>query len=137
MATMLRLSIPDDDGIVAVSTGVVAYTTCAATELAVLVGDTVPRYRLGSEFRAFLERWAEAPRSAAAPGAGNKLVYAAAPRQDGEAVAGVITAQATAPTESQWGVVVGETAAGYLDRQEYIYEAVRRAMKHLTTQFGV
>lgn len=138
MATMFRVTIPDDDGSVTVSTGVVAFSTCAATELAVIVGSSVAKERLGSEFQAFLRRWADTPKSAnGSVGGTNRLTYVTAPTEAGEAVAAATPAEATAPTETQWGVVLGATAATYLDRGVVIREAIERCIKAFVPQLGL
>ena len=136
MATMFRVTLPDG-GPATVSTSVVAYSTCGAAEVAVLVGDSVPRQRCGSELQAFMEKWAETPKDPdAAVGGTNRKVFATAPGVPAEQVAGVNTAQATAPTETQWGIVVGDTAALYLDRSNILAAAMQRAIDKFTATLG-
>jgi len=136
MATMIRVTLPDG-GPATVSTSVVAYSTCAAAEVAVMVGDSVPRQRCGSELRAYLEKWAETPKSGdTGVGGTNRKVFAAAPSVPADQVAGVNTAQATAPTETQWGIVVGDTASLYLDRNNILVGAMQRAIDKFATTFG-
>jgi len=137
MATLFRVTVPDG-GPATVSTSVVAYSTCGTSEVAVLVGDSVPRQRCGSELQAFLEKWAETPKSPdAAVGGTNRKVYATAPGTPAEQVAGVNTAQATAPTETQWGIVVGDAAALYLDRSNILAGAMQRAIDKFVSTLGL
>lgn len=136
MATMIRVTLPDG-GPATVSTGVVAYSTCAAAELAVLVGDSVPRASCGSALREMLNVWAETPKVAdAAVGGTNRKVFAAAPGTPGHQLTGSNVAQATAPTETQVGIVVGDTASLYLNRSSLLDAAIRRALDKFPATFG-
>lgn len=136
MATMLRVTLPDG-GPATVSTGVVAYSTCAAAEIAVLVGDSVPRASCGSALREMLKVWAETPKHPdAAVGSTNRKVYAAAPGTVGHLLTPSTVAQATAPTETQVGIVVGDTAALHLDKSSLLDAAIRRALDKCPATFG-
>lgn len=137
MATMFRVTLPDG-GPATVSTGVVAFSTCAATELAVIVGDSVPRQRCGSELRALMERWAENPKDPdTAVGAGSVKTYLAAPGVEAEQLTVATQAEGVAPTETQWGFVVGATAASYLDRSSVLEAAMERAINQFVPTLGL
>ncbi|MBK9446182.1 MAG: hypothetical protein IPO00_08840 [Betaproteobacteria bacterium] len=136
MATMFRVSIPDG-GPATVSTSVVAYSTCGASEIAVMVGTSVPRERCGSELREFMRKWAAMPKATdAAVGGTNRKIYVAAPGVEVASLAGTNTAQATAPTETQWGIIVGDVAALYLGRSNVLEAAMQRAADKFTTTLG-
>ena len=137
MATLFRVSLPDG-GPATVSTSVVAYSTCAASEVAVMVGSSVPLQRCGSELREFMVKWAETPKDPdTGVGATNRKVYVTAPGTPAEQVAGSNVAQATAPTETQWGIIVGDTAAVYLDRSSLLGAAMQRAIDKFVSQLGL
>jgi hypothetical protein len=137
MSTMFRVTVPDG-GPATVSTGVAALSTCGASEIAIMVGDTVPRQRCGSELRAMLERWADTPKDPdAAVGGTNRKTYLGAPGVPGEQLAAATVAQATAPTETQWGIVVGDVAANYLDRANILAAVVERAQNQFPSVLGL
>lgn len=137
MATMFRVSLPDG-GPATVSTGAAAYSTCATSEVAVMVGTSVSLQRCGSELREFMRKWAETPKDPdAAVGGTNRKIYVTAPGVPAEQVAGANTAQATAPTETQWGIIVGDTAALYLDRSSLLGAAMQRAADKFVAQLGL
>lgn len=137
MATMFRVTLPDG-GPATVSTSVVAFSTCAATELAVIIGSSVPLQRCGSELRALMERWAENPKDPdTGVGAGNVKTYLAAPGVEAEQLTIATQAEATAPTETQWGFVVGATAASYLDRSSLLVAAMERATDKFVATLGL
>lgn len=136
MATMFRVALPDG-GPTTVSTGVVALSTCAAGEMAVLVGDSVARQRCGSELRETLKRIVTVPRDPdAAVGGTNRKTFVAAPGALPEGIAAATVAQATAPDETQWGIVFGDVAANYLDRTSVLHAALQRAFNAFTSQLG-
>lgn len=137
MATMFRVSIPNG-GPATVSTSVAALSTCEATELAVIVGDSVARQRCGSELREALKAWARAPKTAnGSVGGTNRLTYVGAPGVPGDQLAAATPAQATAPDEAQWGVVLGATAATDLDKSDVMLAAVQRAIDAFPAQLGL
>jgi hypothetical protein len=137
MATMFRVTLPDG-GPATVSTSVVAFSTCTTNELAVIVGSSVPLQRCGSELRALMDRWSENPKSPdAAVGAGNVKTYLAAPGVAAEALTISTQAEATAPTETQWGFVIGATAANYLDRSSLLCAAMERAKDKFVATLGL
>jgi hypothetical protein len=103
-----------------------------------MVGDTVPRQRCGSELREFLEKWSRIPKDPdMAVGGTNRKTYVAAPGVEAHNVAAATSAQATAPTESQWGVVLGDVAAQYLDRSSILDAAIQRAVNQFVSTFGL
>jgi hypothetical protein len=137
MATMIRVTLPDG-GPASVSTGVVALSTCGASEIAVMVGSSVPLQRCGSELRALLDKFADKPKDPdTAVGATFRKTYVAAPGVPGDQLAAATVAQATAPTETQWGLVVGDVAATYLDRSSLLEAAMERAVDKFVTTFGL
>ncbi len=137
MATMFRVTLPDG-GPAVVSTGVVAFSTCAAAELAVIVGDTVPRQRCGSELREMLKTWADTPKDPdTGVGGTNRKTYVGAPGIPGDQLVAATVAQATAPTETQVGVVLGDGAAVYLDRSSILDAAIQRAFDQFVSTLGL
>lgn len=137
MATMIRVTLPDG-GPATVSTGVAALSTCGAAELAVLVGDSVARPRCGSELREALYAWAETPKDPdTGVGSTNRKTYVGAPGVPGDQLAAATVASSTAPTETQVGVVVGYTAALYLDRSSLLSAAIDRALDKFPATFGM
>jgi hypothetical protein len=137
MATMFRVAIPDG-GPATVSTGVVAFSTCAAGEIAVIVGDNVPRQRCGSELRETLERIVLDPMDPVSTvGGTNRLTYVGAPGLAGEQIPQAIVAQATAPDETQWGLVVGDVAANHIDDSSILLGALQRAYDQFVAILGL
>lgn len=137
MATMIRVTLPDG-GPATVSTGVVAFSTCAAAELAVIVGSSVPLQRCGTELREMLQLWAEKSKDPdTGVGSTNRKTYLAAPGVHANDLTVSTQAQATAPTETQWGIVVGDTAAVYLDRSSLLDGAIQRAFEKFVVTFGL
>jgi hypothetical protein len=121
-----------------VTSGAVTVGVCAANEIAVFVGDTVPRQRCGSELREFLDTWTETPKDPdAAVGAGNRKVYSAAPGTPGDQVLPVTQAIATAPTETQYGIILGDVAATFLDRSSLLDAAMQRAVSMFVATLGL
>jgi hypothetical protein len=128
MATMFRVALPDG-GPATVSTSVSAFSTCAAGEIALIVGSSVPLQRCGSELRSMLEKFADQPKDPdTGVGGTNRKTYLAAPGVPGDQLTVSTQAQATAPTETQWGIVVGDTAASYLDRSNLLDAFVHRVL---------
>ena len=136
MATMIRVTLPDG-GPATVSTSVVAFSTCAASEIAIIVGSSVPLQRCGTELRTMLETWANTPKDPdAAVGGTNRKTYVGAPGIPGDQLVASTVAQATAPTETQVGVIVGDVAANYLDRSNLLDAAIQRAFDQFVATFG-
>ena len=137
MATMFRIAVPDG-GPAAVSTSVVAFSTCGASEIAVIVGSSVALQRCGSELRELLNLWAQVPKDPdASVGGTNRKTYVAAPGVPGDQLVAATVAQATAPTETQWGVVVGDVAANYLDRSNILDAVIERAFNQFVPTLGL
>jgi hypothetical protein len=137
MATMFRVVLPDG-GPATVSTSVAALSTCAAAEIAIMVGSSVPLQRCGSELREALYAWAEKPKDPdAGVGATNRKTYVGAPGVPGDQLVAATSAEATAPTETQWGLVLGETAALYLDRSSLLCAAIGRAIDKFPSTLGL
>lgn len=138
MATMFRVSLPDG-GPAAVSTGVVLFSTCAATEIAVLVGDSVARNRCGSELRAALMFWAQRPRALVTVAGGSVRTFRGAPGLNGDALeaAAATELNSVAPDETQIGIVVGSTAAAALNNSNALVGAIQRALDKFPSQLGV
>lgn len=137
MATLIRVTLPDG-GPATVSTSVVAYSTCAAAEIAVMVGTSVPLQRCGSELREQLMLWADKVRDPdTGVGATNRKIYLGAPGPVIDQIEASTVAQSTAPTETQWGVIVGDEAAVYLDRTSLLQAAIQRAFDKFVPTFGL
>lgn len=137
MATLFRITLPDG-GAVTTTTGAVAMSSVGAAELAVFVGDSVARQRCGSELRAFLKEFALQPKSSiAALGGTNRWHSSGAPGVPPHRHTPATAAQATAPNEASWGVIVGDTAAQYLDRSSILGAAMERLQNAITAQLGL
>lgn len=139
MATMVRVKMDAPTSGATVTTGAATLGVVLADELAVMVGDTVARQRLGTETREILLLLARKPRDVVAVAGGSVRTFlgpAGMPAHELEAAAAT-ELNAVVPTETEVGLVVGATAAALLNRTEIVLAAVRRALDAFVTAFGV
>lgn len=139
MATMVRVKVLAVTSGATVSTGAATLGVCAADEIAVMVGDSVPRYRCGSELREAMKLLAQKPRSAPTVAGGSVRTFLGAPGLTADALDGAAATVlgSTAPTETQAGLVVGATAAASLDKSDLVLAAVLKALDAFVAAFGV
>ncbi|WP_157061348.1 hypothetical protein [Anaeromyxobacter dehalogenans] len=125
--------------VASISTGALTYAACAADEIAVLVGDSVARQRLGSETREALNFWANRPRSAPAVAGGSVRAFVAAPGVNGDGLeaAGTTVLNTTAVDETKVGVIVGAMAAACLDKSSLLHASIAMALDQFVSRFGV
>ncbi len=138
MATMVRVKLPDG-GPATVTAGAATLGVVLADELAVMVGDTVDRQRLGTETKEALLLWGRKPRDLVAVAGGNVRSFLGVPGLTADALEATAATElnAVVPTETEVGVVVGATAAAYLNRSEIVLAAIRRCLDAFVTTFGV
>jgi hypothetical protein len=114
-----------------------AYSECAATEIAISVGDNVPARLRGLVTFNLLRHLAlkipkarglTLPTSGQVARFGFALTTGAAPRPDGFVYAA--TAEATAIDEDRIEVLVGSTAATQASRSGLLYSGIMRALEH-------
>lgn len=139
MATMVRVKMDAPTSGATVSAGAVTLGVVLTDELAIMVGDTVARQRLGSETKEILKLLAQKPRDLVVVAAGNVRTFlgvAGMPAHELEAAAAT-ELNAVVPTETEVGLVVGATAATLLNRTDIVLAAVKRALDAFVASFGV
>lgn len=139
MATMVRVKIDAPSSGATVTAGAATLGVVLADELAVMVGDTVARQRLGSETKEILKLLAQKPRDLVAVAAGNVRTFLGAPGLTAEDLeeAAATELNAVVPTETEVGLVVGADAAAYLNRTDIVLAGVRRALDAFVPTFGL
>lgn len=134
---MIRVKLGGTAKSVSYSAAAATYGVCAADEIALVLGSSasIPnRERLGLIPRA-IQRVAESVArlpKAAAPGAGNLALYALSmttvgPQANSKYTRSVV-AGAAAPTETNIGLLVGNTAYASLSRSGWFLRAVDAAL---------
>ena len=139
MATMVRVKMDTPVTGVVVSTGAATLGVCLADELAVMVGTGVDRQRLGSETREILKLFAQKPRDLVVVAGGSVRTFLGVPGLTAQALEATAATEvnATVPTETEVGIVVGATAATLLNLTEIVLAAVKRALDEFVAAFGV
>lgn len=138
MATMIRVKIDAPASGATVTVGA-TLGVCLTDELTVLVGNTVPRYRCGSELREALKLWAQKPRGPVTVAAGSVRSFLGVPGLTADQLdaAGATQLNAVVPDEGHVGVILGANAAALLDRSSLLLAAVRRALDAFVPTFGM
>jgi hypothetical protein len=141
MATMIRVILEAPTSGATVDAAAATLGVCQPEEIAVMVGNTVARQRLGSETKEALLLLARKSRSKPDPvvGAGFVRTFLGAPGLTADQLdaAAATEANAVAPTETEVGLIVGRTAALLLDRSDLVLAAVRRALDAFIPTFGL
>lgn len=137
MATMIRVKpLAAVNG--ATVSAAATLGVCATDEIAVMVGTGVARQRLGSEVKEAMKLLAVKPKPALTVVAGSVRTYLGLPGLTADALfaAGATAVNATVPTETQVGLVVGANAALSLDKTDLVLAAVLRALDSFPVAFG-
>lgn len=140
MATMVRVKMDAPTSGATVTTGAATLGVVLADELAVMVGDTVARQRLGTETKEALLNLGRKPRDLVAVAGGSVRTFLGVPglTADNLEAAAATEANAVVPTETEVGVIVGATvASAYLNRSEIVLAAIRRALDAFPAAFGL
>src|SRR3972149_5818562 len=126
MATMVRVKMDTPVTGAVVSTVAGPLGVCPADGWAVRAGAGGDRQRLGSETREILKLFAQKPRDLVVVAGGSVRTFLGVPGLPAQALEATAATEvnATVPTETEVGIVVGATAATLLNRTNIVLATV-------------